>query len=60
MEGEARAPSAHSPERRVVLRTLFRILRVLGDARAVGRGPKAMGKRYARRQAYRGVRKLFR
>lgn len=42
------------------MRALFRLLRMIGDARAVSRGPGAMAKRAARRRAHRGVRRLFR
>lgn len=35
--------------------SLFRFLRIWGDVRAAHRGPKALSRRYLRRQAHRQV-----
>lgn len=43
-----------------MLRWLFRLLGLYGDAKAAGRGPGAYAKRRARRTAYRGIRRLLR
>lgn len=43
-----------------MLRALFRMLRIMGDARAVSRGPGAVGKRMVRRSAHRSLRRLLR
>ena len=42
------------------VRTLFRLLRLYGDARAVSRGPGAVAKRLARRRAHRTLARLMR
>jgi hypothetical protein len=36
-------------------RLLFRYLRLEGDARAVAKGPKAVGRRLVRRKAHKGL-----
>ncbi|SMY13248.1 hypothetical protein [Brevibacterium jeotgali] len=43
-----------------MLNFLLRLRRLRGDARAVRRGPEAMGKRAGRRAAHRIVSRLFR
>lgn len=43
-----------------MLNRLLRLRRARGDVRAVQRGPKAVGKRAARRQGHRMVRRFFR
>ncbi|MBB3666685.1 hypothetical protein FHX47_000278 [Garicola koreensis] len=43
-----------------MLNWLLRLRRMRGDARAVRRGPQAMGKRAGRRGLHRLVRRLFR
>ena len=43
-----------------MLRWLFRLRRIRGDARAARRGPKALGKRLLERKVTRLVRRLFR
>lgn len=43
-----------------MLNWLLRARRLRGDARAVRRGPQAMGKRGGRRVLHRVVRRLFR
>ena len=43
-----------------MLNWLLRMRRLRGDARAVRRGPEAVGKRAGRRTAHRLVRRLFR
>lgn len=43
-----------------MLNWLLRLRRARGDARAVQRGPKSVGRRAARRGAHRLVRRLFR
>jgi hypothetical protein len=42
------------------MRTLFRVLRLWGDARTASRGPDALARRYARRAAHRGLARLLR
>lgn len=45
----------------MTLRTfLYRTLSLSNDARAVSRGPKAVGKRIVRKAAYRGTTRLLR
>ncbi len=43
-----------------MLRWIFKLLRIRGDARAARRGPKALGKRVLERRVIRLVRRLFR
>jgi hypothetical protein len=38
-----------------MIRALFRLLRILGDAKAASRGPGAYGRRVTRRQAHRAL-----
>lgn len=42
------------------MRTIYRLLRLLGDARAVSKGPGAVGKRLARRTYIRQAMRLGR
>jgi len=37
------------------MRTFFKILSLMADARAVSKGPAAVGKRMARKRAHRAV-----
>jgi hypothetical protein len=43
-----------------MLRTLFRILRLVGDAKAAARGPGALGRRVVRRRAHRTLARVMR
>jgi hypothetical protein len=40
--------------------TIYRLLSLSNDARAVSRGPSAVGKRMVRKAAYRGLSRLLR
>lgn len=43
-----------------MLRTILKLKRLKGDARAASRGPKALTKRLSERAVHRLVRRLFR
>lgn len=42
------------------MRTVYRLLSLLGDLRAARRGPGAYGRRVARREAHRGLARILR
>lgn len=42
------------------MRWLYRVLRIWGDSRAASRGPSALSRRYARRQAHRSLARMLR
>ncbi len=55
-----RPRSPRGREKGDVLRWLFKLRRIRGDARAARRGPKALGKRVLERKVIRLVRSLLR